>query len=69
MNIYGKKNYLNLLLSIKEKWSWGISQTCYKALKFKKSSTKNSPAVNKINLFKENAVHYKLQTKHNFYTY
>ena len=41
-------------------------QACYKAKKLKKSSLKKSPAVGFKLFMKEIAVHYKLQTKHNF---
>ena len=41
-------------------------QTCFKALKLKKFSLKKPPAVGFKFFMKEIAVHYKLQTKHNF---
>ena len=53
----------------KLKYSKGARQTCYKALKLKKSSLKKPPAVGFKFFMKEIAVHYKLKTKHNFYTY
>ena len=44
----------------KLKYSKGAKQTCYKALKLKKSSLKKPPAVGFKFFMKEIAVHYKL---------
>ena len=46
-----------------------MSPTSYKALKLKKFSLKKSPAVGFIFFMKEVAVDYKLQKKHNVYSY